>query len=57
MVNDASRATELEFAKRKARLKAQIMKDMVNDEEEGDRGDLRKIAWNFSSCGGSVLRR
>ena len=37
MVNDASRATELEFAKRKARLKAQIMKDMVNDEEEGDR--------------------
>ena len=29
--------TELEFAKHKARLKAQIMKDMVNDEKEGDR--------------------
>ena len=37
MVNDTSRATELEFAKHKARLKAQTMKDMVNDEEEGDR--------------------
>ena len=37
MVNDASRATELEFAKHKARLKAQIMKDMVDDEEDGDR--------------------
>ena len=37
MVNDANRATELEFAKHKARLKAQIMKDMVDDEEDGDR--------------------
>ena len=37
MVNDENRSTELEFAKREARLKAQIMKDMVNDEEEGDR--------------------
>ena len=37
MVNDASRATELEFAKQKARLQAQIMKDMVDDEEDGDR--------------------
>ena len=37
MVNDANRSTELEFAKHKARLKAQIMKDMINDEEEGDR--------------------
>ena len=37
MVNDACRATELEFAKHKARLKAQIMKDMVDDEEDGDR--------------------
>ena len=37
MVNGADRATELEFAKHKARLKAQIMKDMVDDEEDGDR--------------------
>ena len=37
MVSDANRSTELEFAKHKARRKAQIMKDMVNDEEEGDR--------------------
>ena len=37
MVNDANRSTELELAKHKARLKAQIMKDMINDEEEGDR--------------------
>ena len=37
MVNGADRATELEFAKHKARLKAQIMKDMVDDEGDGDR--------------------
>ena len=37
MVNDENRSTELEFAKHKARLKAQIMKDMINDEEEGHR--------------------
>ena len=37
MVNDANRSTELEFAKHKARLKAQIMKDMINDGEEGHR--------------------
>ena len=36
-VNDENRSTELEFAKHKARLKAQIMKDMINDGEEGDR--------------------
>ena len=36
MVNDASRAI-WSLRSTKARLKAQIMKDMVNDEEEGDR--------------------
>ena len=34
---DVAAMTELEFAKHRARLKAQIMKDMVNDEKEGDR--------------------
>ena len=37
MAKDENRAVELEFAKHKARLKAQIMKDMIKDEEEGDR--------------------
>ena len=37
MAKDENRAVELEFATRKARLKAQIMKDMIKDEEEGDR--------------------
>ena len=32
MAKDENRAIELEFAKHKARLKAQIMKDMVKDE-------------------------
>ena len=34
MVNHENRSTELDFAKHKARLEAQIMKDMINDEEE-----------------------
>ena len=57
MAKDENRAVELEFAKHKARLKAQIMKDMIKDEEEGDRvAYMRLIAWNFEGRGGSVLR-
>ena len=37
MAEDEHRAVKVEFAKHKARLKAQIMKDMVRDEEDGDR--------------------
>ena len=37
MAEDEHRAVKVEFAKHKARLNAQIMKDMVKDEEDGDR--------------------
>ena len=37
MAEDEHRAVKVEFAKHKAKLKAQIMKDMVRDEEDGDR--------------------
>ena len=37
MAEDEHRAVKVEFAKHKARLKAQIMKDMVRDDEDGDR--------------------
>ena len=37
VVENESRANEVGFAKHKARVKAQIMKDMLDDEREGDR--------------------
>ena len=36
-IADEKRANDLEFAKHKARLKAQIFKDMLDDGEDGDR--------------------
>ena len=64
MVNDANRATELEFAKHKARLKAQIMKDMVDDEEDGDRvtyvrlpGTSQVAEVAFYDCEDQIMER
>eukprot|EP00439_Symbiodinium_sp_Y106_P035709 s4822_g4.t1 len=37
LAEDEHRAVKVEFAKHKERLKAQIMKDMARDEEDGDR--------------------
>ena len=36
-VSDEKRATDIEFAKHKARLKAQMFKDMLEDGKDGDR--------------------
>ena len=64
MVNDANRAIELEFAKHKARLKAQIMKDMVDDEEDGDRvtyvrlpGTSQVAEVAFYDCEDQIMER